>query len=123
MPRVGFELTTPVFERANTVHAFYSAATAKGEQNIAHFNVKVSKQASNRVYLYSNDCALKCWKLDVPVSLQNIFIIDEVITAFAHKIIVKHQSGISSGSTGKQRFREFQSFQEHFPSAALIKSF
>jgi hypothetical protein len=30
MPRVGFEHTIPVFERAKTVHALYSAATVIG---------------------------------------------------------------------------------------------
>jgi hypothetical protein len=31
MPRVGFELVTPVFERANTVHAFGRAANVRGK--------------------------------------------------------------------------------------------
>jgi hypothetical protein len=30
MPRVGFEPTIPVFKRAKTVHALYSAATVIG---------------------------------------------------------------------------------------------
>jgi hypothetical protein len=30
MPRVGFESTTPVFERAKTIHAFDRAATVIG---------------------------------------------------------------------------------------------
>jgi hypothetical protein len=30
MPRVGFELTTPVFQRANTIHALDRAATMIG---------------------------------------------------------------------------------------------
>jgi uncharacterized membrane protein len=30
MPRVGFESTTPVFERTKTVHAFDRAATVIG---------------------------------------------------------------------------------------------
>jgi hypothetical protein len=45
MPRVGFELTTPVFELVKTVHALDRAATVISGQNIAYFNVKVSRQA------------------------------------------------------------------------------
>jgi hypothetical protein len=33
MHRVGFEPTTPVFERAKTVHALDRAATVIGEEN------------------------------------------------------------------------------------------
>jgi hypothetical protein len=35
MPRVGFEPTTPVYERAQTVHALDRAATAIGVANAA----------------------------------------------------------------------------------------
>jgi hypothetical protein len=34
MPRVGFESTIPVFERAKTVHASDRAATVIGRENI-----------------------------------------------------------------------------------------
>jgi hypothetical protein len=34
MPRVGFEPTTPVFERAKTVHSLYSAATVIGFSSV-----------------------------------------------------------------------------------------
>jgi hypothetical protein len=39
MPRVGFEPTTPVFQRAKTVHALDRAATVIGKQT-ATFNKK-----------------------------------------------------------------------------------
>jgi hypothetical protein len=34
IPRVGFELTIPVFERANTVHALARAAIVIGESKL-----------------------------------------------------------------------------------------
>jgi hypothetical protein len=34
MPRVGFEPTTPVFERAKTVHALYRAGTVIGHEDV-----------------------------------------------------------------------------------------
>jgi hypothetical protein len=47
MPRVGFEPTIPVFERARTVHALYRAVTVTG------------RRASNRVkcecYVYATE--------------------------------------------------------------------
>jgi hypothetical protein len=43
MPRVGFELTIPVFKRAKTFHALHSAATV-----IGHFLSLVSKYSPDR---------------------------------------------------------------------------
>jgi hypothetical protein len=37
MPRVGFEHTIPVFERAKTVHAFDRAATVIGSDSVTAF--------------------------------------------------------------------------------------
>jgi hypothetical protein len=34
MPGVGFEITTPVLQRANTVHALERAATVIGMRNL-----------------------------------------------------------------------------------------
>jgi hypothetical protein len=45
MPRVGLEPTTPVFERADTIHALYSVATVIGEY------IRVGSMISFPMYL------------------------------------------------------------------------
>jgi hypothetical protein len=56
MPRVGFELTTPVFERAKTVHALERAATAIGSMCDPHnLNHNIHHSA---VFFYDLPCGL-----------------------------------------------------------------
>jgi hypothetical protein len=55
MPRVGFELTIPVFERAKTVYALNRAATVIGHFPLQGPNVLVSMKKILRKYICIND--------------------------------------------------------------------
>jgi hypothetical protein len=52
MPRMGFEPTTTVFERAKTVQALDHAATVISIENILHKN-KYSVSTKSHVQLYA----------------------------------------------------------------------
>jgi hypothetical protein len=58
MPRMGFQLTTPVFERAKTVHAFDRAATVIGTRNA--FSHSVYKLYFPVSYLETVETAYPC---------------------------------------------------------------
>jgi hypothetical protein len=60
MPRVGFEITIPVFERAKTLHAFEGAATVIG----------VKLHLSRKKYMYTSKTAILKMRYFVTVVAQ-----------------------------------------------------